>query len=127
MQSALRTYLLVNVPGWLLAAVIGVVAVRWFGLSPGLAAAGVAAWVVKDLVLYPWMRGSYSAGPTEPPIVGKEGVVLTALAPKGLVRVQGEIWEARATDVIAAGARVRVRDVHGLQLVVDATGSGDSR
>jgi membrane protein implicated in regulation of membrane protease activity len=35
------------------------------------------------------------------------------------VRVAGEIWLARSTSELAAGARVKVRGREGLTLVVD--------
>jgi membrane-bound serine protease (ClpP class) len=47
------------------------------------------------------------------------GVAQTELAPAGKVFVHGEIWEARAATKIAPGARVRVKEVKGLTLVVE--------
>ena len=47
------------------------------------------------------------------------GVARTALEPVGKVLVQGEIWDARAKEKIPKGARVRVRELDGLTLVVE--------
>ncbi|HKS94527.1 MAG TPA: NfeD family protein, partial [Terriglobia bacterium] len=47
------------------------------------------------------------------------GVARTDIEPAGTVLVHGELWEARSPARIAAGARVRVRAVEGLTLVVE--------
>jgi membrane-bound serine protease (ClpP class) len=52
-------------------------------------------------------------------MVDSLGVAKTDLAPYGKVLVHGELWEARARQQIAKGARVRVQDVEGLTLLVE--------
>jgi membrane-bound serine protease (ClpP class) len=52
-------------------------------------------------------------------MVGRLGEALTALAPAGQVKVDGEIWEARAQAGAQAGATVRVTRVDGLTLEVE--------
>jgi membrane-bound serine protease (ClpP class) len=52
-------------------------------------------------------------------MIGAVGVARTDLAPLGKVFVHGEIWEAQAAEAIPTGARVRVRGLHGLKLVVE--------
>jgi membrane-bound serine protease (ClpP class) len=52
-------------------------------------------------------------------MVGALGVAQTELAPVGKVFVHGEIWQARAAGKIQPGARVRVKEVQGLTLVVE--------
>src|SRR5947208_11078693 len=47
------------------------------------------------------------------------GVAETNLEPSGRVFVHGELWDARAPATVAKGARVRVRAVEGLTLVVE--------
>ena len=47
------------------------------------------------------------------------GVTQTDLSPTGKIFVHGEIWEARAPGTVAAGTRVRVKEVQGLTLVVE--------
>jgi len=58
-------------------------------------------------------------------MVGEEGRARTALAPDapGQVDVHGEIWRARSREPLPAGARVRVVEVNGLTLVVEAAPS----
>jgi membrane-bound serine protease (ClpP class) len=58
-------------------------------------------------------------------LVGAEGVVIEALAPRGQVRVQAEVWTATlaadGTQLVPVGATVRVLAVRGLSLVVEPT------
>jgi membrane-bound serine protease (ClpP class) len=53
-------------------------------------------------------------------LIGLEGVVVTPCRPRGQVRLQGEIWDARCDAGAAAGERVRVVGRDGLTLAVEA-------
>jgi membrane-bound serine protease (ClpP class) len=52
-------------------------------------------------------------------MIGEEGVTRTGLEPEGQVLVRGEIWDAVASASVPAGARVRVKAVAGLKLLVE--------
>ena len=52
-------------------------------------------------------------------MVGTLGEALTTLAPRGQVKIDGEIWEARAEHGARAGDTVRVKRVDGLTLEVE--------
>lgn len=52
-------------------------------------------------------------------MIGEIGVARTELAPSGKVFVHGELWNAVARGDVAAGARVRVSAIDGLQLLVE--------
>jgi membrane-bound serine protease (ClpP class) len=52
-------------------------------------------------------------------MIGEIGVAQTALGPEGKVFVHGELWNATARTSIAEGARVRVRGIEGLRVVVE--------
>ena len=53
-------------------------------------------------------------------MIGEIGVARTPLALDGKVFVHGELWNATARAEIAEGARVRVQDVKGLRVIVEA-------
>jgi len=53
-------------------------------------------------------------------MIGRIGVAQTPLAPEGKVFVHGELWNARAKNEVAEGTRVRVREVEGLRVIVEA-------
>jgi membrane-bound serine protease (ClpP class) len=52
-------------------------------------------------------------------LIGEVAVAQTPLAPAGKVFVHGEIWDAVSSANVAAGGRVRVRKVDGLELTVE--------
>lgn len=52
-------------------------------------------------------------------MIGEIGVARTPVGPDGKVFVHGELWNARAASDIAEGARVRVRGVEGLRVIVE--------
>lgn len=54
-------------------------------------------------------------------LIGEEAVAQTPLAPAGKVFVHGELWDAVSSANVAAGERVRVRKVDGLELTVEPT------
>jgi membrane-bound ClpP family serine protease len=53
-------------------------------------------------------------------LIGLEAVVVTPCRPRGQVRVQGELWDARCEAGAGAGERVRVVGREGLTLAVEA-------
>lgn len=52
-------------------------------------------------------------------LVGETGVAVSDLAPRGTVKIKGELWRARATKPIHRGQEVVVKGVKGLELVVE--------
>lgn len=125
MSRTFVTYLLWQLPGWV---AIGA-ALAWlrvtFGLALELALAVGAAYVVKDLLLYPAMRAVFRPAERMRPI-GQQGEVLAPLNPVGLIRVDGELWQARAVGgPLPAGRQVIVRDATGLTLLVENAPTAD--
>lgn len=59
-------------------------------------------------------------------LVGTTGEAITAIAPRGQVRVHGEIWQAESADPLPAGTAVVVKQVRGLTLKVVAHQREDS-
>jgi membrane-bound serine protease (ClpP class) len=62
-------------------------------------------------------RNKVLTGPSG--MIGEEGVTRTGLEPEGQVLVRGEIWDAVASANVPAGARVRVKGMAGLKLLVE--------
>jgi membrane protein implicated in regulation of membrane protease activity len=52
-------------------------------------------------------------------LVGRQAVVVRALTPRGQVKLDGEVWEARADYDLLPGDEVVVRSVDGLLLEVE--------
>ena len=101
---------------------VGAVLLAVFVLpSPwGVVAIAVAAVVEVGETLF-WIRLSrrrrVQVGPET--LIGASAEVVTACRPKGQVRIQGELWQARSEAGADAGERVRIRALEGLTLVVE--------
>ena len=86
-----------------------------------VAVAGAAAIDVVEITFFArWSKRRRATVGTET-LVGRTAVVVRALSPRGQVRVDGEIWEARADADLPPGAEVTVVAVDGL--VLDVTPS----
>jgi membrane protein implicated in regulation of membrane protease activity len=121
-DDARRTYLLASAPDWIAIGLLAWAAVRWLELAPWMAMLIAAAWIVKDVLLYPSMRRYYAAEPAARRIIGEQGVTLCRIDPHGFARVHGEIWQvhvAAGEAPLPAGTPVRVRDIAGLELLVE--------
>ncbi len=127
-RSSYRTvgkYILFQLPELAVVSVLAIGARSWVGLADWAAAGIIALWVIKDVVMFPFVRVAYqpSSGGGAASMVGKRGVAQDALRPSGYVRISAELWRAelpQGAAPVAAGDRVRVVGVLGLTLVVDA-------
>jgi membrane protein implicated in regulation of membrane protease activity len=119
-------YLLFQLPGWALAAVVAA-ALEGAGLVPPWAAVlMVVVWMTKDLVLYPLVRRAYEPAPTGAArLVGARAVAREPLDPTGYVEIEGQLWRAELAPheaPVARGETVTVRGVDGLTLRVSSAG-----
>lgn len=74
--------------------------------------------VLETLFFMRWSRRRRSAVGVET-LVGRRAVVVTALAPRGKVRVDGELWRADSSVPVEPGGEVVIRAVNGLVLDVE--------
>jgi membrane-bound serine protease (ClpP class) len=62
-----------------------------------------------------------------PAMIGSRGKVVSPLAPKGVIRIKGELWEAKSAGRrISTGEVVTVVGQDGLRLIVRKSNAGDS-
>lgn len=122
-RLALR-YLLLNLPGTLAFALVLGAAHHWLGMPKWLFILVVCLWILKELVVFPFVWKSYD--PSRPGVsgvlVGARGVVVEPLKPTGRVRVSGENWKAERVNgqgILAKGTHVRVVGRDGLTLFVE--------
>ena len=83
----------------------------------------VVVWMLKDAALYPWLRSAYEPDSRRiiERMIGLAGVAVEPLAPRGYVRVRGELWHAEPVDehmTIEAGHAVTVQGVRTDTLLV---------
>jgi membrane-bound serine protease (ClpP class) len=74
--------------------------------------------VLETAVLW-WLSKRRRSAVGVEALVGRSAVVVTALTPRGQVRVDGEIWEAESPVSVERGVEVVVRAVRGLALDVE--------
>jgi membrane protein implicated in regulation of membrane protease activity len=124
-RSTFARYLALEAPGWVLAGCLLWLLVESFGLAVWLAVLGWVIWVAKDFAMYPWLREAFEVGEADASalLIGRTGLARERIAPSGYVRIGAELWRAELAPGAAAiesGAAVRVREVRGLTLVVEA-------
>ncbi len=88
---------------------------RAMAIGIGVVGAGLLVVVVRGIWQLRRLRPSHGE------VEFRVGIVIKPLDPLGLIRVQGETWQARARDnhKIVEGSRVRIIDKVGLVLVVE--------
>ncbi len=87
-----------------------------WGLSLMVTALGVYSYITYRLG-----RKALDKKPMTSPEVGSRGRTTTPLAPKGYVRVGGELWRASSSSFIDAGKEVAVVGMDGMTLLVSPT------
>jgi membrane-bound serine protease (ClpP class) len=90
--------------------------ISWRVLMPTLALVSGFFVVVAGLVFRSQRRRPMTG---DSGLIGKIGVVKTALDPIGRIQVHGELWSARSRTPAAIGQTVRVTAVEGLTLEVE--------
>jgi membrane protein implicated in regulation of membrane protease activity len=119
----IRRYALIQVPGIVLLILALYLLRRWVQIPMWLAGVIVALWIVKDIVLFPFVWRAYDKYDKgdEHSIIGSRGTAEKRLAPTGYVRVGGELWRAEVVSgnpPIEKGEDVRVQGSRGMTLLV---------
>jgi len=128
--STLARYWLLQIPGWVLLILVLTFAHESFHLPVWVGGLIVLLWVVKDAILYPFMRVAYETTSKTgiERLVGLVGVAKQDLEPEGYVLVNGELWRAVAEppdDPVPKGTHVRVTAAEGMRLTVVKAGATD--
>jgi membrane-bound serine protease (ClpP class) len=111
----LGSFLAFPLPGWQLLAAKSVETGRETLISVALVMSGIFGFVVYKVAQARRMK--VKAGPEE--LVGKVGTVMSVLAPKGEVRIEGQIWRAESVGTeVKEGEQVEIIGREGLTLKV---------
>ena len=121
-------YLLFQIPGWILSAIVLMLLWHWKFIPQWLAVLCFVGWLLKDLLLYPFFRRAYEPGVTgSARLVGSRGIAQGDLAPTGYIRVRGELWRAvvsPADQVVRSGSEVEIVSAERMEVFVRAVGAG---
>jgi membrane protein implicated in regulation of membrane protease activity len=126
-------YLLFQVPGTLVAAIVLSLLVRWDSLSATTGWVFFGLWVFSEIAMYPILRVAYEPGNGSggaEALMGLRGVANGPLDPHGWIVIGAERWRAEVASGlpgIAAGAAVRVREVRNLTLIVEPDFSDEEK
>ncbi|MBN1102318.1 MAG: NfeD family protein [Deltaproteobacteria bacterium] len=118
----LLRYALFQLPGLFLLLLLMVLLRRWMLLPGWVAAAVIALWIAKDVILYPFVWRAYdSLAGKGPPMAGLRGFAVDRLHPSGYIKVRGELWRAEIagdSPPVERGEPVRIVGDRGLTLLV---------
>lgn len=119
-----QRYWLFQLPGLGVVAVLVVLGAYWFDLPGWTIPFVLGVWIVKDLLMYPFLKPAYEGPkPTGPKtMVGSLGTVTEDLCPRGYVRIGPELWRAESAAPIRAGRSVRVTGCEGMTMLVEPAG-----
>lgn len=116
-------YALLQLPGLILFVLVLMVIRQWIKIPVWLSWLLVAAWVIKDAILFPFVWRAYDERDSEDvnSIIGTEGIAMERLDPRGYVQISGERWHAEAMQdsaPINKGERVIIQGKRGFTLMV---------
>ena len=121
-RSPFWRYTAFQVPSWIVTAGGGWWLTSAFDAPLWVAVGLPVAWFVKDMALYPLLRSAYEVDDTPPiaRLIGRVGTTAQRPAPRGSVRVRGELWraEADAGAAVEPDAAVEVIGAAGMTLRV---------
>ena len=125
-----QRYWLFQLPGLGVVGVLVILAAYWFDLPRWTIPLALGIWIVKDLLLYPFLKSAYEGPkPTGPEsMVGSVATVTEDLCPCGYVKIGPELWRAESASPIRTGQPVRVTGSDGMTMQVEPAGpeSGNS-
>jgi membrane-bound serine protease (ClpP class) len=101
--------------------VVAIVLAIFFLPQPWGIVAVVAAGVVEaaeSLALLRWSKRRRTRVGVET-LVGRTAIAVGRLAPRGQVKIGGELWEACSDRPVEGGTEVVVKGIEGLTLVVE--------
>ena len=116
-------YTLLQLPALVFLALILYLIRLWVQMPAWLIWGMVGLWVVKDVILFPFVWRSYDQDryADANTMIGLRGIVKDRLAPSGYVEVHGELWQAEVVEgatYVESGDAVRVKEIRGLTLIV---------
>jgi membrane protein implicated in regulation of membrane protease activity len=119
-------------PEWGLFAVVLLVLQGYGLVSLSLAWSLIVLWLLKDVVLYPFLWRAYEGKLSDDlnPLIGAIAIAQQRLDPDGYVQVRGELWKAELKQgcrPVEKDGKVRICAIHGLILLVEPEQNIDSR
>jgi membrane protein implicated in regulation of membrane protease activity len=110
-------YTFFQLPGIFLIIVILTSLRMMFGIPLWSVWTFIALWIVKDIILFPFVWHAYDKRDTGAlgSLLGSQGRALERLSPEGYVKVRGELWRAELDDrkcPVDAGEEIEIIGLH---------------
>jgi membrane-bound serine protease (ClpP class) len=123
-------YILLNIPGLVAVILILIIIQHWVVLPVWLFWSIIGFWIVKDVVLFPfvWRAYDWERSGRSRSMIGERGIAKERLAPRGYVQVHGELWRAEVINggtPIERGQSVKIVQMDGLTLFVEQINIGE--
>jgi membrane protein implicated in regulation of membrane protease activity len=123
-------YILLNIPGLAAVILILIVVQYWVVLPAWLIGSIIGFWIVKDVLLFPFVWRAYDGEQTgqSRSMIGERAIARKRLAPTGYVRIHGELWRAEKIGdgpPIEIGQTVKIVKMKGLTLMVEPVKPGE--
>jgi membrane-bound serine protease (ClpP class) len=123
-------YILLNIPGLTAVILILIIIQHWVVLPVWLFWSIIGFWIVKDVVLFPfvWRAYDWERSGRSRSMIGERGIAKERLAPRGYVQVHGELWRAvviNGETPIERGQSVKIVQMDGLTLFVEQINIGE--
>jgi membrane protein implicated in regulation of membrane protease activity len=119
-------YALFQLPELLLFALALIVAGRWMSIPTSFYWGFMGFLIAKDIIIFLFVWRAYDGRDAKRvhQLIGEKALVIEALNPNGVVRVNGELWKAEVSGdgtMIDKDEYIRVVDVKGFCLIVSKT------
>lgn len=116
-----QRYWLFQVPGVVITSGALAVGAIWFSLPGWACGVILLVWILKDAVLYPFLKSAYEMhGVTgTQSLVGSAAIAMGPIDPEGFVKVGAELWRARSGLVIKEGEAVTILGSEEMVLIVE--------
>lgn len=123
-HQVLLRYAAFQLPGLAIFSMGAAVAVEWMDLPWKVALMAVGLWLLKDAIMFRFVRVAYEPGDGRIPrdVRDASGIATEPFEREGYIRIGSELWRARLAEgcpPVAKGESVRVIDVRGLTVIVD--------
>jgi len=123
-KHAIKKYVMLQLPGLGALILLLVLVESWTDLPGWVLWSAPILWVLKDIVLFPFVWRAYlPALSEESRLIGETGVAKQRLAPSGYIFIRGELWKAeleksQRVDSVEEGEQVLVVGKEGFTLFV---------
>ncbi len=128
-RYVLLKYSLLQLPALVMLILILILLRHWTNIPTWAVWTFIFIWIIKDIILFPFVWRAYEKGDPNS-VIGSKGRTVDRLSPSGYIRINNELWRAKAiksNSVIEKNENVIVKGLNGLTLIVQAEGKKEHK